>query len=418
MNSSQRILLDRLLDQYERSAHLSSPGSSNRRVLLKTHKSDFPEYDFQNVEVRDRYNAAIRELAQGKIIEVKWLRGSNDHVAQELWLNLEQLPAAYKAAARTPLAEQLDDFIRLLRGSAERCHDNLLKLRINAEADRLAEKKSLTGLCKNGLTAVGELLIAVEAFDGLRGDGVSMRAFSIRCYHDSKHFERIVKGMFLSFMRSAYPELQELVSQNDLGEREQLCYLGIYPRPEIYELAGDIRLLLPNGTCDLAPLGALGGAICGNAVDDIQHFDMGSTTSILFIENKTNYDEYLMRAFRKNQLVVFHGGFSSPQKKKLLQKLAEAANDGIEVWFWADIDMGGFKMFTQLLRIFPTLKPYRMSGDEVERFHGLGLERSKTYLDSLSALGRCPEYELFRAAIDAILRYGVTIEQEVMLDGL
>ena len=36
--TEQRIILNRLLDKYENSKHLSSPGTSLRRVMLKVEK--------------------------------------------------------------------------------------------------------------------------------------------------------------------------------------------------------------------------------------------------------------------------------------------------------------------------------------------------------------------------------------------
>jgi hypothetical protein len=35
----------------------------------------------------------------------------------------------------------------------------------------------------------------------------------------------------------------------------------------------------------------------------------------MLIENKTNYDEYIEKARRSDELVLFHGGFLSPQKR-------------------------------------------------------------------------------------------------------
>lgn len=51
-------------------------------------------------------------------------------------------------------------------------------------------------------------------------------------------------------------DLANSCDENELGEREQLAYLGIYARPEVYELAGnclvrteqELSVLVPHHT--------------------------------------------------------------------------------------------------------------------------------------------------------------------------
>ena len=58
----------------------------------------------------------------------------------------------------------------------------------------------------------------------------------------------------------------------------------------------------------------------------------------------------------------------------------------------------------------------RMSGEFVDKFHEHGLMRSKEYLSTLKTDMENGEYLLFKDAIEKILSYGVTIEQEVFLN--
>ena len=67
-------------------------------------------------------------------------------------------------------------------------------------------------------------------------------------------------------------------------------------------------------------------------------------------------------------------------------------------------------MFAQLREIFPSLLPMRMSVEDVEAFRNQGLRRSDEYLLKLRSAAE--QYPMFREVIQAILRYGVTIEQE------
>ena len=50
--SERNIILNRLLDKYENSKHLSEPGTSLRRVMLRVVKKEFPEYDYEDAATR------------------------------------------------------------------------------------------------------------------------------------------------------------------------------------------------------------------------------------------------------------------------------------------------------------------------------------------------------------------------------
>ena len=89
--------------------------------------------------------------------------------------------------------------------------------------------------------------------------------------------------------------------------------------------------------------------------------------------------------------------------------------ESAEIRFWADIDLGGFRMFAQLRAIVPRLQPMRMGADEVERYREYGLSRTKAYLDRLRAALDAGDFPQFADAAQKILLYGVTIEQEIFL---
>ena len=162
---------------------------------------------------------------------------------------------------------------------------------------------------------------------------------------------------------------------------------------------------------DLSPLYPLGIALPSAQTEFVTAFQLDKIRKIIFIENRTNYNEYLRQSIAPDELVLFQGGFLSLRKRRLFHTLAESASQAeIPAFFWADIDLGGFQMFEQLKRIFPNLLPMRMSLQDVETFKNQGLRRSDEYLSKLSDAA-C-QYPMFREAIQGILRYGVTIEQE------
>ena len=48
-----QVILNRLLDKFENSKHLSEPNTSRRRVMLRIDKRELPEYQYEDAVVRD-----------------------------------------------------------------------------------------------------------------------------------------------------------------------------------------------------------------------------------------------------------------------------------------------------------------------------------------------------------------------------
>ena len=76
--------------------------------------------------------------------------------------------------------------------------------------------------------------------------------------------------------------------------------------------------------------------------------DLTAIRSITFIENKTNYDAYVMSEKQPEELVVYHGGFLSPKKKRLIASIAHAASETMKIRFWADIDTGEMRFAVEI----------------------------------------------------------------------
>jgi hypothetical protein len=239
------------------------------------------------------------------------------------------------------------------------------------------------GFCREDFQELHDLLRVLRCCDEMGEDGITMRALSVRCFQDSKHFERHVRDEFLRIAERYHTELRELSAQEGVGIREKLAFLGIYARPELYELAGNCTIRTERGSIGFGAAEPYGLALPSSSVSLIQSWDLRPITRVTFIENKTNYDEYLLTEKDPDELVFYHGGFLSPQKTRLIGTLAASAPAEMAFRFWGDIDLGGFQMFERLRRILPGLMPLRMGAEEVERYHTHGLERSEEYCQRL-----------------------------------
>lgn len=410
--TEQGIILNRLLDKYENSKHLSDPGISTRRVMLKVEKKDFPEYIYEDASIRDTYNEAAMALEKQQLVQLAWVSGRP--VLSAIVLRLDQIIQCYAAAGRVHPKARASQVVQLIN---DRLKDVTIPWIVAWKADvcRFAtEQLKIPAFCKTDDALLLDLLRSLHEYSTL-SIGITMRAFSSKCFSDSKYFERNVRDHFLRIARKYDSDLAHLCNENEMGEREQLAYLGIYARPELYELAGNCQIQTERGNIFVgaAPHGL---ALPSTLIDFIVSIDLTAIQCIKFIENKTNYDEYVMSEKQPDELVVYHGGFLSPQKRKLVTWIARAVPENTKIQFWADIDMGGFRMFDNLQTLIPSVRPMRMSGELVDKFHEHGLVRSESYLSELEADLKNGQYKLFRDAIEKILRYGVTIEQETFLN--
>ena len=409
----QNVILSRLLDKYENSKHLSQPGVSARRVMLRVEKKEFPEYRYEDAAVRDACNRLAIELEQKGLVTLEWVK--NRPVISGIALRLDRVMECYRQTGRTHPRALAGTVGKQIGESLAEASTPWIAAWRDCACKEAEELMKVPSCCKNGLTALQDLLAAFREYDRLNGGSITMRAFSSRCYHHTKYFEQEVRDTFLSIAKKYDPELAAACEQREMGVRDQLAFLGIYARPELYELSGNFVVRTKAGGIDFSAAAPYGMALPSTMVDSVVAMDMKNIRRVIFIENKTNYDEYLVSEWRPEEMVVYHGGFLSPQKRKLFATISAWMPDDAEPFFWADIDLGGFRMFTQLQRLFPGLSPLRMSGDQVERYRQSGLTRNSGYLLRLEEALKNREFPLFSDAIEKILEYGVTIEQEVFL---
>ncbi|MPM71243.1 hypothetical protein SDC9_118206 [bioreactor metagenome] len=409
----RNIILTRLLDKYEASKHLIQPGSSTRRVMLRIEKKELPEYRYETAVVRDAYNTAAQSLEREALVCLEWVKGRP--VLDTISLHLEHIDSAYAAAGRVHPQERAGAVCALL----EKALAGVTTLWIVLWSAQVRETALTTlrvpAYCKEDTEFLANLLLALSRYDELHGEPITMRAFSTLCFQNSKRFEWEFRDEFLRIARRYNEELASLCAQEESSVRDQLAFLGIYARPELYELSGLCTIQTKAGQLDLSPLFPYGAALPSTAVDDITGVGLERIEQVVFIENKTNYDAYLQTEITREQLVIYHGGFLSPQKQKLFKMLAASIPENVPAFFWADIDMGGFQMFTHLQSLVPKLTPMRMSGQDVERYHAYGLARDADYFSRLAQAFESGQFSLFGDAIQKILEYGITIEQEIFL---
>lgn len=122
-------------------------------------------------------------------------------------------------------------------------------------------------------------LLTFQRYATLSGS-VTMRAFSSQCFHDTKYFERNVRELFLTIARKYNTQLAAACTEAELGERDQLAFLGIYARPELYELSGDCAICLKKGELQLSAAEPYGLALPSTLVSEIVDIELKTSAAL------------------------------------------------------------------------------------------------------------------------------------------
>lgn len=411
----QTKLLEDLMKKYEKSKHFRSPNQSNRRVFLSKEKGEMKGYCWESEVSKELFIEEALFLEKEQVILILWEKPQQ--VLSQVTLNLAQVEKAYGLLEKIPPWQEVEGAGAFLRDALGDLNLPWLlewKERLLLEMEQTWK---LPSFLQKG-EAYGKnfcaLLCAFDGFSTHLCHGMTLRSFSIKVFHHSKVLEQQYLPEFIKLLKEYHPEVSALWKDASLSEKEILQMVGITPRGEMFSLSGNLRLEFSKGTLEIAAVGGSGLALTGESCGELKKIHLDGVKELYFIENKTNYEDFVWRK-EEHQAVIYHGGFFSPSKGKFFQKISDdlEKTEEVKVFFWGDIDLGGFRMFQRLQGIFPSLMPYKMGEEEVGTFAKFGLPRSVEYLEKLKE--KQGEFPLFQGAIEEILKHEVTIEQEVLL---
>lgn len=408
----KRLILDRLLDRYEKSKSFKE-ANSRRRIFLKMGTSDFAEYDIEKPLIRETFNSVVEDLAEKELVGFEWLKHERGNIIERVWLNVANAEQCYFEIGRKAKRSVLD---RLL--------DRVIELKTNADGHWMAaflseteqsirDRASIAGFLPADEEQALAVLEALDAVLKLNDAQCLERVFSLRCYNDSKYFEKKVKSRLAGIVKR-YCIDAEL--SDEMSDDDALMEIGILQAPERIEFRGGIRGEIGGREIDFS-IFSRGISLDTDTIKDLSIGDMGVIRTILFIENKANYIDFLVNNQDNTWMTVFHGGFYSPSKGAFFKKIYEAASiSGIEFYHWGDIDLGGFKMFKRLkTTIIPSLKPYLMDKGALESRIRYGMPMDSRYGDKIRKLSEDEQLKEFREVIALMLEKNVRLEQEAFL---
>jgi len=412
MNSDYgKQILTILLDWYENSpAYVRGQKPSRRRImrLYDDGKTDFSTYNIENHQIRNDINHAVLHLADKGFIGYQWMPGQQDHILAKLWLNSGVITQAYAWLGRRPKEDVVEELLSRLTTLLNQTRTDWVRHWLENTIEVISRKRSIGAVMPESSSERNDLLKAVSYLADNAEIETLERVFSMRCYGDSKHFERLVKARLARILR-------KYLVHDDCSDEDALRLAGIVPYPEQFAFSGSLSIIFLQGTLDFSML-PFGGTL---TIDDIKQgrIVLGQgIRRVLSIENRANYIDYIHKVKGRDEFVFFHGGQFSPAKRIFLNAIVSSMPDGCSFFHWGDIDYGGFSMLARLRReILPTVQPWRMNQNELTQYDQFTAGFSDTYRKRLVSLLDMPELSDCYLCIEYMIRAGVRLEQEAML---
>ncbi|MDR1136655.1 MAG: DUF2220 domain-containing protein [Clostridiales Family XIII bacterium] len=407
----QRIL-NALLDKYERSSFFIDEKQPTRRILLNFYnrgKSDFPYYDIEQSERRIAVNRSVIELSELEILFFEWMRGEEDHIVSQIWLNIDNISFAYRITKREPKGETVDNVLAEIEAAKRRTKSEWTRAFLRDAYEEINRKRSITRILPTDRGERETFLSAVAAIDELDGSEFTERVFSLRTFGDSKKFERSARSRILSALRK-YLDIDDDVIDEDI-----LKQVGIVKYPEQFEFCGKLSVALASGIVDFSCLPSGGIIYSTDLTSGCIHIG-SSIESVVTIENRANYIDYIQNVKTENELVIYHGGQYSPRKRAFMQAVAGALPPHCKWRHWSDIDYGGFIMLSRIRRdVISNAEPYRMNVDELKRHQRFSAPITRQYAEKIRGLKTRPELLDCCDCMDYMLENMIRLEQEAML---
>ena len=415
-DDTHKRILHALLDKYERSRAFRDRIEPNRRIMLVFYaggKSDFPYYDIENSDRRMAINHAVTTMADAGLLFFEWMPGEPGHILARVWLNMDKLPAVYDAAEREPKDELLDKVCAEIEAILDAVRSPWIHAYLQDTLAEILRKRSMV----SGIPIENQertyLLQTLVSIDKLDGKEQMERVFSLRTFGNTKTFEQLVRSRILRILRTYLDG--ELDMENDTTDEDMLRQIGIVKYPEQFEFCGDLVFLLRGQQVGFGGLPS-GGLIYSSDFLAGEISIAPTITSVISIENRANYIDYIHHAKSDGELVIYHGGMYSPRKKQFLKAVTDAMPKACVWKHWGDIDYGGFLMLARLRReIHPGVIPYRMEQEALERYSDLAMPITQAYGKKLESLLSYPELADCVGCIEYMLQKRIRLEQEAML---
>lgn len=387
MTNYKEIILNLLLDKYERSKSFTGDNKVEQRFSVKI-AALFPKYgDEAEYDLFNALNEAVFALSEMDFVSFQCKKNG---VIENVSLKFTRLYDAYAYLTRTPKAETNRNLIGLLEQYDGK--NDLLTRFCTVQKERIAKNKKAEYF-DGDIAEYEKLLKAVSMIFDV-AEETFIRDFSIRVFGDSKSFEAI-KGKVkrLLFQYGDFPD-EETVLED----------LNIVKNPGHIYMKGSALIQISGQTIDLSKLNG-DIAISSALLPDIERIIV-TGKRVLTIENLTSFHAFS----EKDTFAVYLGGYHNTHRRRFIQQLFKDNPTAIYYHF-GDIDAGGFYILLHLRnKTGVPFSPYHMDIPTLQQYRDYTKPLTESDVKRLKKLADTE----FSDTISYMLTNNCKLEQEAM----
>lgn len=387
MTNYKEIILNLLLDKYERSKSFTGDNKVEQRFSVKI-AALFPKYgDEAEYDLFNALNEAVFALSEMDFVSFQCKKNG---VIENVSLKFTRLYDAYAYLTRTPKAETNRNLIGLLEQYDGK--SDLLTRFCTVQKERIAKNKKAEYF-DGDIAEYEKLLKAVSMIFDV-AEETFIRDFSIRVFGDSKSFEAI-KGKVkrLLFQYGDFPD-EETVLED----------LNIVKNPGHIYMKGSALIQISGQTIDLSKLNG-DIAISSALLPDIERIIV-TGKRVLTIENLTSFHAFS----EKDTFAVYLGGYHNTHRRRFIQQLFKDNPTAIYYHF-GDIDAGGFYILLHLRnKTGVSFLPYHMDIPTLQQYRDYTKPLTESDVKRLKKLADTE----FSDTINYMLTNNCKLEQEAM----
>lgn len=392
-----RYVLNTLLDTYESSLLSTGENRRNIHIEFRFTKKSLPAYFDESSSEYERIHFFMEELEEKRLIGICWKGKKEGHIIAKVQLNAEKLDEAYAYVRRVPKNDMAKQHLRLLEAYISQNPPPVCRAFAKYLQERLFAHKSVKEFIRlEDPASTRQLLDTIRAIEENQTQ-LYIREFSIRCFQDSKVFEKM-EGRIAHVFRK-FKEGCEGAAYDEI-----LAEYGIYHTPNYVYLKGNVPLVMRGERIDLSVF-RQGLGISGEDMEGIRFCSTANVKQVITIENLTTY----FRWQEEDSLLVYLGGYHNGVRRTLLKEIYASYPDAVYYHF-GDIDAGGFEIYRDLRE--KTGIPFRMYHMDLSTLQAhAAYTKHLTENDRKRLLGM-REWEELRGIIDYMLEQDTKLEQE------
>ena len=387
MTNYKEIILNLLLDKYERSKSFTGDNKVEQRFSVKI-ATLFPKYgDEAEYDLFNALNEAVFALSEMDFVSFQCKKNG---VIENVSLKFTRLYDAYAYLTRTPKAETNRNLTGLLEQYDGK--NDLLTRFCTVQKERIAKNKKAE-YSDGDIAEYEKLLKAVSMIFDV-AEETFIRDFSIRVFGDSKSFEAI-KGKVkrLLFQYGDFPD-EETVLED----------LNIVKNPGHIYMKGSALIQISGQTIDLSKLNG-DVAISSALLPDVEKITV-TGKRIMSIENLTSFHAFS----EKDTFAVYLGGYHNTHRRRFIQQLFKD-NPTAAYYHFGDIDAGGFYILLHLRnKTGVPFLPYHMDISTLQQYCDYTKQLTENDVKRLKKLADTE----FSDTINYMLTNNCKLEQEAM----